>query len=385
MSAVPESPSELLRQAEEALRLADFDASLRMAGLLEQRLDQGLDEATDAQQAGLRLRLQVHRVRHHAKAEQFDTAIALAETLLPQLTESGQELARSELLFLLSFSYSQTSQQEPALRAGVAALHLALRLDHVLQIGQSLERIAMCCMAAEDAVHAERFMLEALGFFEQQADAEQMLRATSNTLFMFCRLADRLTTGGWDREARQLLQRLHRVVARSIAPSRQAESEYTRCIWRANHARWLLRMGRSEAGAAEMQACHGLCLQRGWHAIRHPVCIELARHQAALGHTQQALDLLNGALQPRLPAMRDDSMLSLSQLMAQLLEASGRAAEAAPWSLRAQELAAHIGAGSRIEAPILEQLCDEVESALLAADQRRLDQEIERLRQQFGQ
>ena len=212
-----------------------------------------------------------------------------------------------------------------------------------------------------------------------------MLRGASNSLFVYCNLYDTLLEAGDAEGAAALLQRSQRMVVRASGTARRATSPYMSCMWQANHGRWLLRRGQVDQAEAQMQAIHGLAVERRWHQIRRPMAMELARPAEERGELESAITWLRSMLQPLEAPLRDRLALRVHARLPALLRAVGEGAAAVQHQRQFDALSARIVEQNRLALEHVQDLSDLVSVLLAEADRRRLEDELARLRQQFGQ
>lgn len=388
MPADPSSPAQRLDEVQVHIDAGEFEAALALAQSLRAQFEAQGD-------AALQLNAEVYLVRSLVKLERFSAAIAHAEVLLTPLAAAAPSAERAELLVRMAYAQAQLSRYEASMRAAHLALQDALALGSGLMAAQALERMAMCCMILGDAVQSERFMLEALGFYEQSQAAEHMLRASSNALFLFCNVHDDLLEQGEAQAAAALLQRSQRVVVRVAGALGRARSAYMACMWRANHGRWLLRRGLSEQAEAQMREVQQRASERGWHPIRRPMNLELARllearggpghpaQPAELAHLAEAAALLIAMFEPSEAPLRDRLAVQALARLPALLRATGDM-EAARHYQRQQIVLTERLRQQRLLAQKHVQDLGELAGVMLAeADQRRLEAELARLRRQL--
>jgi hypothetical protein len=374
VSDSPASPIDRLRQCVAAgcfeAGLACCDAALTEAGAMF---------LADGRASPQRQEVEALFITCLLRTERFEPAVAHMQPLLTSLAHAQPSPLRAEMLVRLAFALMQLSRYEAAMRAAHLALHDALALDDRPQAAQALERIAMSAMSLGDPLMAERFTLEALGFYEQCRTPEDQLRGSSNAMFVYCNLHDHWRDAGQREIAASALLRCRPIIVRSAALAESARDTYLGCMWRANEARWLRRRGQVAEADAQMRDVHAQALAHGWHAVRRPIALELAQRCEAEGQLAEAAALLAGIFEPADAPPRDRiANLALARLP-ELCDEIGDRAAAERHRAQRNQLRERIAQEAERAQQHLNDLADLAATMLAEADRKRLEDELARL------
>lgn len=373
----------LQREVRQLISTGEFERALALSEQAREAAGpmQPADAHDPSAPARLRCEAALRFVGCLVKLERFEPAVEQAHAILQRLRDGPPSALRAELLVRTAFALTQLSRHEPAMRAAHLALHDALALDEGLLAAQALERIAMSAMSLGDPLTAERFMLEALGFYEQTREPEHMLRGSSNALFLYCNAHDLMRDTGHADAAAAFLLRSRRVVTMSqgVVDSAPASS-YLACMWRANQGRWLLRRGQRDEAQALLERIHLQASERGWYPIRRPVALELARVREAEGRLREAVSLLHSVFEPHQSSPRDRIARKVYARLPQLYERLGDRDAAARYRDERDAINRRIAAEIERASAHLGDLADLATAMLTQADQRRLEDELARLR-----
>nr|WP_316639995.1 hypothetical protein [uncultured Roseateles sp.] len=315
----------LLEQAEQSFELARFDETLRASDAVLRVVDDPIECRSEE----LLFRALMLRVRCRLKFERFDAVLQDCVRLLGLVPLDQPSLQRAELLTHMSFAHSQLAMHELALRAARMAWQDAQSLGHTPLAARAIERVAMCHLTLGDAIEAERFMQEALGLIEQQGSTYERVQRYSNALHMVCSLHDGYLKQDNPGMAHGLLARASRVVAQGTAAAQAIDSDYLRCMWEANVARWQRRRGDADRADAELQRLAALAQARGWTAIRRSAQLEMALIAEVAGRRSPALVLLQALFDPPELRVRDSVALPALEAQVRLHAASGDSAAVA--------------------------------------------------------
>jgi tetratricopeptide (TPR) repeat protein len=333
----------------------------------------------DARLAPLRCEVESLGVACLLRLERFEEVFAHLQPMLEQLAHARPSPFRAELLVRAAFALTQLSRHQPAMRAAHLALHDALSLGDASFTARALERVATSAMSLGDPLMAERFTLEALGFYEQARTPDDQLRGSSNAMFVYCNLHDHWTSAGQPALAAAAVRRCQPIVVRSTALAEAAHDSYMGCMWRANEARWLRRRGLGETAEAAMATVHRRAQERRWHPIRRPAALELGQMQYARGEWQSAIALLASVFEPSTSPPRDRvASLALAELP-EWCEAAGDAASAARFRERRAQLRERMAQEAELAQRHLSDLAALAGNMLAEADRQRLEQELARL------
>lgn len=327
-----------------------------------------------------RYQLLLLRARCLSKFDRFDEALQDCDSLMDLQLPLQCSRERAELMELISFCHANLSMPEPALRAAHVTFQDGLQLQDPLLCSQGLERAAMAYWCMGDAMEAERFMIEALGFVEQQPSAYEKLRRYSNALHLLCALHDQHQLHGQGRMAQGVLERGSRFLPLGQAFCHQEPSDFIRLVWLANVGRWQRRLGHAQLAREQLNAVLAEAPTRQWHGLRRSIQLELALLDESDKLPQRALQRLQALFEPAELRVRDiealGAMAACQRLHLQLgdVEQSQAAAEALR-ERRQQRLARAREAQQRLAG-----LSQRIANALADADRQRVDRELQRLR-----
>lgn len=365
-----------LDEADRHFSLGDFESVLdAVAAVLH-----ALEGQPAADNAALERRALMLRVRSLSKFERFDDMLQGCARLLDLMSLHNASADRAELMVQMAFVHVNLGMPEQSLRAAHVALQDALQLKAPTLSSKALERAAMAYLSMGDGLEAERFMVEAVGFVEQEPSLYERMRRYSNALHLVCGLHDAYAEAGNLHMARGVLGRALRVLELGDALVVQEPSAHMQCMWRANQARWRRRQGDSVAARAALQVALRDAAAQQWHSIRRSVQLELAVMDAAAGETEAALGLLSALFEPTELRVRDHVALPALALRARLHAERNEPDLAAQVSEDlARRQAARVAAVRRAQAQ-LPGLGARILEALAEADRARVDDEIRRLR-----
>ena len=313
-----------------------------------------------------------------------DRLVDALDTLARALQALGddhqaQPEVRSRLLNTMAFACAQLGLGEPAMRCAYTALQLALRAQDTALVAHALERIGIGYDLLGAPVESERFLLEALGTTLQHPSPRAELARLSNLVCFFIRRCDTLRAAGEPEAADQALRRCVRHFARgdTLLPGVQ---EFVVWHWRLNRGIWLARSGDAVTAEATLRAARERAVQQEWHAIRLHAGMELARLMGADGRIDDAIALLTETVCD----MRGSDTFALRtqahDLLAGFLAAQGRRDEELQHRQAHRRLLAAHEVQQREAADRLHAWEGDVVQALIEADRRRLQDELERLR-----
>ncbi|MDT8998571.1 hypothetical protein RQP53_04720 [Paucibacter sp. APW11] len=344
-------------------------------------LFEGVDGLEDSPcKRDLQLRLLFIRARCHSKFDRFgDTLQDCAEMLNLRALDEGSR-QRAELMELISYCHVNLSMPEQALRAAQVTLQDGLLLRDPLLCSQGLERSAMAYLCMGDALEAERFMIESLGFVEQQGLGYERLRRYSNAIHLLCALHDNYLSAGNQRMAQGVLERGQRLLPLGDALASGEPSEFIRLMWHANMGRWKRRQGRLSAAQEQLASVLASPSTRQWHGLRRSMQLELALIAEASDRLDDALALLQALFEPQSLRVRDVEALGAMAAQLRVLILLQRPAEAERVSQALAQRRNERMQAARQAHQQLQGVRQRIISALAQADRQRVEHEIHRLR-----
>jgi tetratricopeptide (TPR) repeat protein len=365
---------------------ADSTEALLEAGAPSQDLlvliDRALARSNEADPVVRRLcaRLMLTRVSVLTRQERLAEALDCGAAALHRLPRDPEAPASLHVqsLVAVAFTCLQLGLPEPALRSAFAGLQLALRDNLTPLAARALERIAMCYEALNAQVESQRFFLEALGTTLQSADTFAELQRLSNLLAFCIRRHDSLLASAQPSAARQALAVGRKYLSRGDTLA-QIHGGYVACHWELNRGIAQSRDDDMAGAEARLQHCHDLSDANGWNAVTVYAAVELARIWQGRGELARAIALLTRDVCRENAASTHTLRVQAHQLLATLLERDGQTDAARAQRDEYERLQSQWAAEQQHASERLHLWEADVTCALMDADRRRLDAELDRL------
>lgn len=265
-------------------------------------------------------------------------AILACEGAPTDLAGPGGFEARTRLLLGIAFAHAHQSAPEQALQMADAALRLALAQRLTALAAAALECVALCQIALDDLMQADRLMHESLGLALQSGDQAAVQRCLANLMLLTLTQIDACHQQGDADGARLALLRCASLAGRGERLLARA-GLYERCQWRAYRGGWQLRRGNPEEARVEFFEVEREALARRWPALIWSARLALATIEHAQQRDAQALEMLGGVLDAEAEMIGYELPLQAHRLAQDILTSQGRHAAAAAHRLARVRLA----------------------------------------------